>query len=192
VEIDGKCGDVLDVQLLRTTLVEINNWLNIDEPTGRIVVIPNSFIFKSTVFNYSHVHPYIWSRIDVSVTFETPASEAEAVLQKVLEEETRDEFAQAVIGATRMVERYGIAYETYKPKLYSIIGDSGVIFSLLYVSHYRQRTAVRNRINARIVAEFENNKHLEFAYPTQRHIPTTRPGMLHVTMSQESSAKGPI
>ena len=125
------------------------------------------------------------------MTFETLASEAETILTKALEEETRAEFAQAVDAAGMMVHRYGAAYTTYKPRIYSIIADSGVAFNLVYVSHYRKRTAVRNRINARIIAEFEKNDRLHFAYPTERHIPTTVPGTLHVSMDQAVPAKDP-
>jgi small-conductance mechanosensitive channel len=175
IEIDGHLGDVIDIQLLRVTLIEVNNWLGIDEPTGRIVVVPNSFIFKSKVLNYSHVHPYIWSRLDITVTFETPAAEAQELLSRILTEETREEFAKAAHAATDMERRYGIADTTYQPKVYSTIADSGVTFSLLYVSHYRQRTAARNRLNERIVAEFGKRPHCAFAYPTERHIPTPVP-----------------
>jgi len=185
VEIDGHCGDVIDVQLLRITLLELNNWLGVDEPTGRVMVIPNSFIFKSKVLNYSHVHPYVWSRVDVTVTFETPAQEAHDVLLRILQEESRDEFDSAVRAASDMEHKYGTPDTVYKPKIYSVIVDSGVMFCLLYVSHYRRRVAVRNRINERIIAEFDRNPRLNFAYPTQRHIPTAERGAFHVTVGGE-------
>jgi len=184
IEVDGHLGDVVDIQLLRTTMLELNNWLGADEPTGRVIIIPNSFIFKSKVLNSAHVHPYIWSRLDVTVTFETPAQEARDLLQRILEEETQEEFNAASRAGEEMAHKYGVPDTTYKPKLYSVIVDSGVAFSLLYVSHYRRRVAVRNRVNERIVAEFEKNAHINFAYPTQRHIPTAEPGGLHVTVNQ--------
>ncbi|MBN1557500.1 MAG: mechanosensitive ion channel [Lentisphaerae bacterium] len=189
VEIDGQLGDVLDIQLLRVTLLELHNWLGIDEPTGRIIVVPNSFIFKSTVFNFSHVHPYVWSRIDILVTFETPALEAQALLKTILETESRDEFEAARAGAHAMERHYGVPDTTYEPKLYSVIADSGVQFTLLYVSHYRRRTEIRNRINARIIAEFEKRPDLNFAYPTQRHIPTSEPGRFTVNLQSPGSPR---
>lgn len=172
VEVDGMIGDVIDIQLLRTTLLELRNWLGVDEPTGRVVMIPNNFVFKTRVYNYSHVHPFIWNKVDITVTFETPAREAQALLQRVLEEETRQNFAEAAKGAHHMERQYGIADTTYVPKVFSIIEDSGVLFRLLYVAHYRQLSSTRNRINERIIVEFEKDPRMQFAYPTQRHIPT--------------------
>jgi len=166
LEIEGVRGDVLDIQLLRTTLVEVNNWLGVDQPTGRVLFIPNNFVFKSKVFNFSHGHPYIWGKIDVTVTFATPTAGAQALFSKVLEEETRRDFAEARAAAAEMERRYGVEDADYTPKLYTRISENGVVFSLIYVSHYRSSSATRNRINRRLIAELETHKHIQLAYNT--------------------------
>ncbi len=166
LEIEGVRGDVLDIQLLRTTLTEVNNWLGVDQPTGRVLFIPNNFIFKSKVFNFSHGHPYIWGKIDVTVTYATPTAGAMALFTKVLEEETRESFDEARAAAAEMERRYGVEDADYSPKIYTRIADSGVMFSLLYVSHYRSSSGTRNRINRRLIAELETHKHIQLAYNT--------------------------
>ena len=72
----------------------------------------------------------------------------------------------------------------YQPKLYSFIDDSGVTFRLIYVVHYRKISGVRNRINERIIHEFEKDDRMQFAYPTQRHIPTPEQPGFPVVMNQ--------
>jgi small-conductance mechanosensitive channel len=166
LEIEGVRGDVLDIQLLRTTLLEVNNWLGVDQPTGRVIIVPNNFIFKSKVFNFSHGHPFIWNKIEVTVTYGTPAAGATALLQKVLEEETREDFAEARQEAAEMERRYGVEDADYRPKIYSRIADSGVTFSLIYVSHYRRSSVTRNRINRRLISELETHPHIQLAYNT--------------------------
>lgn len=173
LEIEGVRGDVLDIQLLRTTLLEVNNWLGVDQPTGRVVIVPNNFIFKSKVFNFSHGHPYIWNKIEVTVTFSTPAAGATAVFQKVLEEETREDFAEARQEAAEMERRYGVEDADYRPKIYTRIADSGVTFSLIYVSHYRRTSQTRNRINRRLIAELETHQHIQLAYNTLQVLAST-------------------
>lgn len=170
IEVDGHRGDVIDIQLLRTTLLELSSWLGVDEPTGRVIIIPNNFIFKDKVLNFTHVHPYIWNKIDITVTYETPMREAEALLRRVLEEETREEFAAARLGASKMEQVYGVPDSEYVPKLYSVIADSGVLFQLLYVAHYRTIAGTRTRINSRILREFEADPRMQLAYPTQREV----------------------
>jgi small-conductance mechanosensitive channel len=166
LEIEGVRGDVLDIQLLRTTLLEINNWLGVDQPTGRVIIVPNNFIFKTKVFSFTHGHPFIWGKIEVTVTYNTPAAGATALFQKVLEEETREDFAEARRVSAEMERRYGVEDADYRPKIYTRIADSGVTFSLLYVSHYRSSSSTRNRINRRLIAELESHPHIQLAYNT--------------------------
>jgi small-conductance mechanosensitive channel len=187
LEIDGVRGDVLDIQLLRTTLVELNNWLGVDQPTGRVFIVPNNFVFKSKVFNYSHGHPYIWGVVDVTVTFATPVASALALFQKVLEEETREAFEEARVAAREMERRYGVEDADYQPKVYTRIADSGVTFSLLYVCHYRQAPVMKNRINRRLISELETHEHIRLAYPTRQVVNTIESLAPSAVLGQDST-----
>ncbi len=175
LEIDGVKGDVLDIQLLRTTLVEVNAWLGADQPTGRIIVIPNNLVFKTKVFNYSHGHPFIWSKIELTVTYATPVAAALALFKQALEEETREEFATARRAATTLERRYGVTDAEYEPKVHTRIADSGITLSLFYVTHYRQASAVRNRINRRLIAEIERHPQIQLAYTTMSVLTSPAP-----------------
>jgi small-conductance mechanosensitive channel len=174
VEIDGHRGDVVDIQLLRTTLLELNSWLGVDEPTGRVLVIPNSFIFKSPVLNYSTVHPFVWGKLDITVTYETPAADAEALLMRVLTEETKEEFAAAGRGKDLLEKHYGADHRQYfEPRIHSVIADSGITYSLFYMCHLRKVSATRDRLNRRIIQAFQADPRLQFAYPTLRELRST-------------------
>jgi small-conductance mechanosensitive channel len=175
LEIEGVRGDVLDIQLLRTTLLELNNWLGVDQPTGRVIIVPNNFIFKSKVFSFTHGHPYIWGKIEVTITYATPAAGATALFQKVLEEETREDFAEARRVSAEMERRYGVEDADYRPKIYTRIADSGVTFSLIYVSHYRNTASTRNRINRRLISELETHPHIQLAYNTLQVLASVAP-----------------
>ena len=76
IETGGIRGDVVDISVLRTTLMEIGNWLGGDHNTGRIVTVSNAFIFKEPLFNYSrHLH-YVWDEIEVPITYESDWQQA--------------------------------------------------------------------------------------------------------------------
>ncbi len=168
LEIDGIRGDVIDIQLLRTTFLEVNGWLGIDQPTGRVIVVPNNFVFKSKVFNFTHGHPYIWGKIDVTVTFSTPVVAAMELFELVLEQETRETFAQARQAADSMQKRYGVEDADYHPKIYTHLAENGVAFSLFYVAHYREYSAMRNKLNHRLIVELEQHKEINLAYNTMK------------------------
>jgi small-conductance mechanosensitive channel len=59
---------VIDIELLRTTLMETGNWVSRDMYNGRIVHIPNSTVLKGTIFNYSQGFRFIWDEIKVVFT----------------------------------------------------------------------------------------------------------------------------
>jgi len=179
LEIDGIRGDILDIQLLRTVLIEIGGWLGTDQPTGRVILVPNNAIFKTKIFNYSHGHPYIWGKLDVTITFDTPLSQAQALLQRVLEEETRETMVEAHRAAAVMRRRYGVEDAVYESKIYTAIADSGVVLSLFYVAHYRNYSAMRARLSQHILVELEAHREIQLAYPSlsiiRRDAETTKP-----------------
>ena len=91
--------------------------------------MPNNFIFTKKVFNYSHGHPYAWSKVDFTVIVFCDARGAgDGAFKRVLEEETRTQFAEARVAAAAMRSRYGIEDAVYEPKVRMRIGDHGVTF----------------------------------------------------------------
>jgi small-conductance mechanosensitive channel len=161
LEIEGTRGDVLDIEVLRTTLLEVNGWLGSDQPTGRVITIPNHFIFTAKVFNFTHGHPFIWGKVDLTVTFATPVATAMALFDRVLREETREQFAAAQSAASAMHDRYGVEDAVYKPKIYTQITENGVMFSLFYVANYREFSNVRNQLNRRLIANLETHPNIQ-------------------------------
>ena len=190
VEIDGDKGDVIEIELMRTTLNEIETGLGIDHPTGRIVALPNSYIFRSRVHNYTRHHRWVWLRTDITVTFETPVAEALVVLRKALEDTTAEAFADARRDAIAFEARFGRPDAVYEPKIYSTIADSGVMFTLLTVTEYTQKSATRDRLHWRILNDFARDPRLQFAYPTRREI-FAREIPAHAASGRESPASAP-
>jgi len=171
VEIDGKKGDIIDIQLLRTTLSEVDSAM----ATGRIVIFPNSFIFKHHVFNSAHIHRSIWDKIEITVTYGTPLRQASDLLWRILEEETKEEFDIARRGEALLERAYGARHGLEKPRIDTIIADSGVCFRLIYATRYEMGAVTRNRLMAKILDEFEKNPAIQLAYPTFRQFSTVIP-----------------
>lgn len=170
VDIDGEKGDVIEIELMRTTLNEVETGIGLDHPTGRIIAIPNSYIFRSRVHNSTRHHRWVWLRTDITVTFETPLAEAATVLRKALEETTAEAFVAARRDAAAFEHRYGRIDAVYEPKVYCAIADSGVMFSLLAVAEYSAKSTMRDRLHWRILNDFARDPRLQFAYPTHREI----------------------
>src|ERR1700681_3050512 len=86
VQIGDTRGDVIDIGLLRTTLMEVGSWVGRDLYSGRIVRIPNNVVLKGSVFNYSQGFRFIWDQIKVVLTITSDAALARAMLLRVAHE----------------------------------------------------------------------------------------------------------
>src|ERR1700687_400778 len=95
VEINGVVGEVIEIGLLRTVLLETGNWTDTGHPTGRKVAFVNSFAIEGHYFNFSTAGQWLWDELQVEVgQGENPYPLMEAI-QRLVEEETRTSAAQA-------------------------------------------------------------------------------------------------
>src|SRR5699024_10554223 len=76
----GIKGDVVDIGFLRTTLMEIGEWVEGDQYTGRFVRVANSYIFNSPVYNYTADFDYLWDEIHIPIRFSSDIEEARNIL----------------------------------------------------------------------------------------------------------------
>ncbi len=80
VRLGGIRGDVIDVGILRTTLMECGDWVDGDLYNGRIVRVANSFVFKEPVFNYSADFPFLWDEIVLPISYRSDRVLARSIL----------------------------------------------------------------------------------------------------------------
>jgi len=168
IEINGIKGDIIDIRLFQTSLLEIGNWVDADQSTGRIVNFPNSYVFKSENYNYSRGFEFIWNEIPILVTFESDWKRAKEIMEghaqkqaEGLEEKVRRKIAI-------MRNRYMIYYGKLSPIVYVNIKDSGVELTLRYLTEAKQRRTTQDQITQVILSDFAKEDNINFAYPTYR------------------------
>src|ERR1700729_2688457 len=113
VQIGDIRGDVIDIGLLRTTMMETGNWVSKDKYNGRIVRVPNSAVLKGPIFNYSQGFQFVWDEIKVVLTTGSDCELATNMLTRVATEVIGDYLAEAQI-SWKAVSDY---YETVNPSL---------------------------------------------------------------------------
>lgn len=72
IEIEGTRGDVVDIRLFCFSLMEIGNWVDAEQSTGRLVHVPNGSVFINQVANYTEGFQYIWHEMPVRTFFQGP------------------------------------------------------------------------------------------------------------------------
>ncbi|MFH1505285.1 MAG: mechanosensitive ion channel domain-containing protein [Candidatus Omnitrophota bacterium] len=170
VELGGVKGDIIDIRLFQTSLLEIGNWVDADQSTGRIVNIPNSAVFKKENYNYNQGFEFIWNEIKILVTFESDWKKAEEIINKHGKKEAEGMESIVKRKIKNMTKRYMIYYEKLTPIVYANIKDSGVELTLRYLTEARMRRATQDRLCRAILDDFEKEEKVSFAYPTYRII----------------------
>lgn len=82
IEINGIKGDVIDIDSIYTTMMEIGEWVSSDNYSGRIVKLSNAFVFKGPIYNYSQDFPFVWDEFNIPVRYESDVEQAKSYYDK--------------------------------------------------------------------------------------------------------------
>jgi small-conductance mechanosensitive channel len=156
VQLGGIKGDVIDIGVLRTTLMEVGEWVKGDLYSGRVVRIANSFVFKEPVFNYSGEFPFLWDEIIVPVKYGSDRRLAREILQRVANEVIGDYARQAEAAWRNMVNNFMIEHAAVAPVVTLIANDNWLEYTVRYVVDYKKRRSTKDQLFNRILDEFDN------------------------------------
>ena len=90
IEINKVAGDVIDIRIFQFTIMEIGNWVDADQSTGRMIHIPNGKVFTEFQANYSSGFNFIWNEIGVLVTFESNWKKGKELLTQIINHNTEN------------------------------------------------------------------------------------------------------
>jgi small-conductance mechanosensitive channel len=169
VEINNIIGDVIDIRIFQFTLVEIRNWVDADQSTGRLVHIPNSTVFKSPQMNYTSGFNYIWEEIPVLVTFESNWGKTKTILTEIVNKHATKYSTSAEKEIREAAKKYYLFYDSLKPEVYTDVKDSGVQLTIRLLCSVKQRRKLNELIWEDILIEFAKNNDIDLAYPTVRY-----------------------
>ncbi|NOZ23322.1 MAG: mechanosensitive ion channel family protein [Planctomycetes bacterium] len=168
IEIGKRQGDVIDITVFRTVMLEIGNWVHADQSTGRTISVPNSAFFRNVTFNYTKGFPFIWNELTTVVTFESDWKRAKEIILKQAEKEADKIEAEVRRKMETMQSSYPIRFQHLKPIVYTHIADQGVALTLRYLTPVRKRRGTTHEICEGILDDFAKEPSIDFAYPTTR------------------------
>jgi len=168
IEVADVAGDVIDIRVQRTSLLEIRNWVDADQSTGRIVHIPNGYVFTKQVFNFTEGFGYIWHEIPMLITFESDPDVAEHLLQRALEEVGGHTPEQAEERIRAAAKAYKIRYTHLTPTVYLTVKPGGVLLTGRLLVDARRRRSVDQQVWRRVLAELKHEPRVELTYPVSR------------------------
>jgi small-conductance mechanosensitive channel len=163
VEIQSNHGDVIDVGLLYTTLLEIREWVGGDQATGRLKIMPNGAVLANTVSNYTKDHSFIWDEITIPITYESDWKEAGRVILDIARRETEPMFHDAEREISKIEKKYYLPRRSIEPAVYATVTSNWIELSLRYITGARDRRLVRSRLTNSILEEIEKSPGIDVA-----------------------------
>jgi small-conductance mechanosensitive channel len=184
IQIADHAGDVVDVRPMSFAILEIGNWVNADQSTGRVIQIPNGWVFKHSIAGYDHGFAFIWNEIPITVTFESDWRRAKLALETILADKAEkiddEEFS-------RPSEFLGIQYTRLTPVVWVDTAPEGVRLTMRYLCRPRSRRVSTSVIWEAVLDAFAKLENVDLAYPTTRRFdhalegkPALREGALKV------------
>src|SRR3984893_15892862 len=153
VQIGDSRGDVIDIGLLRTTLMETGNWVSKDMYNGRIARIPNSAVLKGPVFNYSQGFRFIWDEIRVLFTNTSDCQLAREMLLRVAKEAIGEYLVEAQTSWKVISDNYRSETPPLEPTVALVVNGGSLEFTVSYVIDYTKRTTMKDRLFMKIAEE---------------------------------------
>ncbi|MGO1356766.1 mechanosensitive ion channel family protein [Alkalibacterium gilvum] len=155
VLLGGSKGDVVDIGVLRTTLMELGEWVEGDQYTGRIVRVANSYIFTSPVYNYNTDFKFLWDELHIPLHFDSDIPLAKEIVLQIAQEIIGDYNEPAEVEWQRMKRRYRIEHASLKSQVFVAFDDNFVTLSLRYIVDTHERRGVKDRISIAILKRFD-------------------------------------
>lgn len=168
IEVNGIIGDVIDIRLFQTSLMEVGNWVHAEQSTGRMVNIPNSKFITHETSNYTQGFPFIWNELEVIVTFESDWQLAKEIILDQALEESEKVSKEVQKNISKMQSKYAIQFKYLTPIVYTGIAEEGALLTLRYLSPVRGRRGTSHKICEGILKGFGKQESIDFAYPTTR------------------------
>lgn len=167
VQLGGIKGDVMDIGVLRTTVMEIGQWVDGDLYNGRIVLIANSFVFKEPVFNYSGDFPFLWDEIKIPIQFGSNYDKVKEILLNIGKEIAGDLSEKSGEKWKELQRKYRLEEAQTDPMVSIIVNDNWVEYTLRYVVNYKKRRVTKTELFAKLLTKIEEtNGEIKFASST--------------------------
>lgn len=168
IQVGEHIGDVVDIRAFRFSLLEIRNWVDADQPTGRIVDVPNGTVFTQASANYTAGFGFIWHEVPVLVTFESDWRRAEAIVRDAMFAVAPDptEAAEAEVRAAAMEAL--IRLPQLEPGTYVSVRESGVQVTARMLIEANDRRGTDDRMWRALLDRLGDDPAVQLAYPTVR------------------------
>jgi len=158
VEINSVGGEVVEVGLFRTTLLETGNWTDRGHPTGRRIDFMNGFAIRGQYFNFSTSGQWLWDEIHVNLPPGPHTYQTIDAIHDAVQKETEKSTKLAVSEWQRATRSHDLSSFSAEPSVDMRPASSGIDLIVRYVTRAADRFSVRNRIYQTVIDLMQKNE----------------------------------
>ena len=161
-------GDIINISPIKITIYETYDFSSTKEAinAGRIIFIPNSYVFSHAVINYTHQsQKFIYDHLVFNLTMESDLKKAEDVAKEVLKEEIEQYFENAKQQFNQLKKRYDIKQRMLEPEIQFTVNSTsnGIKMSIWYLTPIQEATFVKNRLLELLLIKINSCDGINFA-----------------------------
>lgn len=163
-------GDIIDISLLRMTLLEdvTLTTFEINRRAGRVIFVPNNYIFTHMIANYAHDGlKTVWDGIDFVVTFDSNFSKAATIAKDIAKKYSKGYTDITRKQLNKLRSHYSMKNTNIEPRIFTLISPYGMRISVWYHTNSFATLTLRSTISAEIIDKIHQEEDITLAYPSQ-------------------------
>ncbi|MDR0666144.1 MAG: mechanosensitive ion channel [Campylobacteraceae bacterium] len=163
-------GDIVDISLMRMTILEdvtLTTYLE-NKRAGRVIFIPNNFIFTTLISNYTHeTLKTVWDGIYITISFDSNYKKAMYIIKEIVKKYSKGYTEIARKQLNQLRQRYNLKNTNVEPKIFSFIEPHGLTIHVWYMTNSYAALALRSTLSGEIIDAVNKEDDIMIAYPTQ-------------------------
>ena len=162
-------GDIIDISVLRITIYEditYTTWKE-NKRAGRIIFIPNNYIFTDLISNYTHSGmKTVWDGIDIMLTFDSNHKKAMYIIKNIARKYSKGYTDIAKKQMSKLRSQYSIKNPNVEPRIFSFFEPYGIQISVWYMTNSYATLGLRSNISSEILEALQKEDDITIAYPS--------------------------
>ena len=163
-------GDIVDISMLRMTMhedINLTSYLT-NRRAGRMIFIPNNYIFTDMIANYSHAGlKTVWDGIDFVITFDSDAHKATQIAKEITKKYSKGYTEITRKQLNKLRSKYGMRNTNVEPRIFTHIEPYGLKISAWYLTNSYATMTLRSTISIEIISRLQEEANIQIAYPSQ-------------------------
>ncbi|WP_294965264.1 mechanosensitive ion channel domain-containing protein [Sulfurimonas sp.] len=173
VDMDGMkyVGDVMDISLLRMTILEDITLTAItkNRRAGRIIFVPNNYVFTNMIANYTHSSlKTVWDGVALTISFDSNHKKAMHLAKEIVKKYSKGYTDITRKQLNKLRNQYSLKNTNVEPRIFSFIQENGISIDSWYLTNAYATLTLRSVISLEIVDAFNKEDDITIAYPTQK------------------------